>query len=343
MSVAAPIVIRTEGGPGIGFGHVRRCLSLAQALRANGAAVIFLANEDAVVRQAVQALAFDLKPIRVDRDPGETAAWLDELHAMAIIVDAYRFQGPWFERLAPRKHVVVMIDDLGDRQVPEDVLVVNCTPEAPASPARTSNANDFLGPRYALLRPEFAQPVRRHPRKPVEQVLVTVGGGDPHGLTPRLTALARRALPSSRIEAVIGPLFDEVLFGRLNGLRAGVTYHRRPQDMRGLMLAADLAVSAGGQTLYELAATGTPTIAVRVADNQTRNLEGFERAGALVWAGDAADPYLEPRVANALQELAGDAARRTQLGVNGRWMVDGRGAERVAAVILSRLGAEVLA
>ncbi len=50
-----------------------------------------------------------------------------------------------------------------------------------------------------------------------------------------------------------------------------------PDDygMRDVMLSSDVAISAGGQTLYELARTGTPTVAVSVADNQKKNVEAM--------------------------------------------------------------------
>lgn len=340
MTSEPRVVIRTEGGPAIGFGHVRRCLSLAQALRERGAGSQFLVNPDAAVQEQIRLAGFEARLIAVKRDSQETLHWCKALHASAVVVDSYDFSVRWLEALEPRKRVVVMIDDLGDRDIPSHVFVVNCTPNAECLPPPDGKSvREWAGPKYALLRQEFAAkpPQRSHHR--VERVLITVGGGDPHRLTPRLIEWTRRALGSVQIDVVIGPLVDETLVSRLNGHHGGVTYHRHPSHMRELMLAADLAISAGGQTLYELAATGTPTIAVRLADNQTRNLEGFERAGALVWAGDAADAELEQCVVATVQAVAGDVARRMQLSANGRRMVDGRGAERVATAILSRMRA----
>jgi RimJ/RimL family protein N-acetyltransferase len=55
--------------------------------------------------------------------------------------------------------------------------------------------------------------------------------------------------------------------------------------MAELMTASDIAVSAAGQTLFELARCGVPTIAVGVAENQRHNLEGFTDAGVCYNAG----------------------------------------------------------
>jgi spore coat polysaccharide biosynthesis predicted glycosyltransferase SpsG len=125
-----------------------------------------------------------------------------------------------------------------------------------------------------------------------------------------------------------------------DGADAGwVVIHRDPPDVRGLMLGADVALCAGGQTTYELAATGTPAIAVQVAANQAGNLRGLEAAGALVWAGSVEDADLGDRVMAALAALAGDGARRAAMSRAGRALVDGKGIERVAEALLARAGA----
>jgi spore coat polysaccharide biosynthesis predicted glycosyltransferase SpsG len=103
------------------------------------------------------------------------------------------------------------------------------------------------------------------------------------------------------------------------------------------MLGADVAISGGGQTLYELAATGTPAVAIRLADNQTLNLRNLQAAGMLLWAGDAGDADLETMVTSALMVLAENRGRRTEMSRRGRALVDGRGAARVAAAVLDEV------
>jgi UDP-2,4-diacetamido-2,4,6-trideoxy-beta-L-altropyranose hydrolase len=101
------------------------------------------------------------------------------------------------------------------------------------------------------------------------------------------------------------------------------------------MLAAGLAISGGGQTTFELAATGTPTVAIRLADNQTLTLETLAEAGALIQAGDAGDPALADAVAAAVERLIKDGDRRLEMSERARAAVDGQGAARVAREILA--------
>jgi spore coat polysaccharide biosynthesis predicted glycosyltransferase SpsG len=103
--------------------------------------------------------------------------------------------------------------------------------------------------------------------------------------------------------------------------------------MRRLMLEADLAISGGGQTTFELAATGVPTVAIRMAKNQTLTLETLAEAGALVRGGDAEDPALAASVTAALETLLEDGDRRAAMSRRAREAVDGRGVLRVASEV----------
>jgi spore coat polysaccharide biosynthesis predicted glycosyltransferase SpsG len=230
---------------------------------------------------------------------------------------------------------VAVIDDLADRRL--DVqLVVNGSAGAAAMSYRAARHTRFLlGPRFIPLRAEFAEaPVRT--TSEVRRLLVTVGGADPTGVTGRLLGSVARALPGAAIDVVIGPLTRRIPD---IGSSPAVALHEDPKDMRALMLGADLAISGGGQTLYELAATATPAVGLRLADNQTLNLTNLQAEGTLLWAGDVSDDDVEARLASALTAVAGSRARREEMGRRGRALVDGGGAVRVAGAILDEAAA----
>lgn len=340
MTSGRRVLFVTGGGSVVGLGHVRRCVTLAEALRRVGVESLFLVEGDAVIVEWAKATGFSTQPISPEADAEEAWHCIQGYQAEAVVVDSYRLQSDYYRTLAGRGVLIAAIDDLADRELPVD-LVVNGSIGAEDLPYRVATHTQLiLGPQYILLRPEFNMSPRRTIAGEARRALITVGGSDPRNLTPRLMCWAVAAIPGITLDVMVGPLFTNraSIAYVARGMAGRATLHFDPPNMRCLMLMADLALSGGGQTLYELAATGTPTIAIRTADNQTLNLIGFTKAEAIVWAGDAVDGELEGRVKQSVSQLAGDVARRTALGERGRTLVDGRGAERTARVIVERIG-----
>jgi spore coat polysaccharide biosynthesis predicted glycosyltransferase SpsG len=253
-----------------------------------------------------------------------------------VIVDSYRFEADYFRRLKEAGLFVVTLDDLAAFELPVD-MVINGSAGAERLPYRAlKNTRFVLGPRFILLAPEFADPPPSIIRDQIEHVLITVGGSDPHNLTPRLIKWTGKALGPVQVDVVVGPLFQNVeeIMAAADEQPGSVTLHHDPLDLRSLMLGADVAISGGGQTTYQLAATGTPIIAIRLAENQTINLNGLSEVGALMWVGDIGDARLEARIVSALKTLAKEPTHRKSMSEQGRSLVDGSGAARAARAIL---------
>lgn len=334
MNDDGPVVFRTGGSKQIGLGHLRRCLSLAEALRRVGTDCFFLLDEDPVCVDQATAAGFEAIRIRPGEDLSRTIEQCRKRKARAIVTDSYALDTAYLAGLREAKAVVAAVDDLADRELPVD-LVINGSMNADQLAYRAGKTTRFLlGPQYILLRLEFAEEPKRTIAEQVRRVLVTVGGGDPEQLTPKLVRWAADTLKDASVDVVIGPMFDNQNLPSADLKPAAAAVYSNPQNIRSIMLGADLALCGGGQTTYELAATGTPAVAIRLADNQTQNLAGLNSAGALVWAGDVHDADLEAKTNRALAALAGDPARRAALSQRGRALVDGQGATRVALAIL---------
>lgn len=329
------VAIRTNGGAKIGLGHIRRCLTLAQALSQMGAGLRFILNDDPVALELVRGRGFEALSVRPGNEPEQTVALLRRRGADVLLVDSYELDGGYFAALGSQVGLLAAIDDLADRHLPVDLIANGSVYAAGLRYSALPRTRLLLGPEYMLLRREFAQEPGREFREQVGRILVTLGGSDPWRLTPLLARLVIEALGSAALDVVIGPFFTNAEeIEALAGQQADVRLHHDPQDMRGLMLGADLAITGGGQTTYELAATGTPAIAICLADNQRLNLESWAKAGALLFAGQAGERDLGAKVSSALGLLAANPGQRRQMSRAGRSLVDGLGAQRVAGAIV---------
>lgn len=322
------VAIYTEGNAAVGLGHVRRGLALASELAASCNVCVFLRGSPEA-GELIHRAGFRCVPVP---DFETVLADVDRACAAALVVDSYEVTASDYAAARARGLVLVAVDDLGREPLSVDVLV------NPAPRARTledpSGVRCLLGPRFALLHRDFAVSVAREVRNRVETVLLVLGGATPSMLTAALARVIRRSLPEAVIDVVVGPIGERpatVSVG-LSGLD-GVRIHVAPESLRSLMLATDLAVSSGGVTVFELAATGTPAVGLEVASNQRPNLEGMAEAGTLAVGGRAGEAGFEEALRRALTNLAGDVERRRAMSERGRALVDGRGAARVAEVI----------
>lgn len=311
-------------------------MTLAQALGAQGVEVHFAVDRDSTAMTLLRKYGFDGVEEQSERDLTRALESVEQCGARVLVVDSYAFEGESLARV--QGTFVAVLDDLADRLLPVDLVVNGSVNARELAYRASSHTRLLLGPEYMLLREEFSLEPRRKIRGQIKRVLVSVGGTDHFRLTPRLMAWAHEALGDIAIDVVIGPFFTqdslqeiEQLMQRADG---SVLLHRDPPYIRDLMLACDLAIAGGGQTTYELAATGTPTLAVRLAENQSGNVNGLAARGTLVWLGGVDEENLQDKVAEALTRLANNPEARLAMSRAGCLLVDGLGAKRVAKALV---------
>jgi spore coat polysaccharide biosynthesis predicted glycosyltransferase SpsG len=335
-------LFRVDAGPGIGLGHLDRCRALALALRDAGIESRFLGGSEVRHLAVAAAAGFPVEALGVE--PPWTA---DDLvrtlgvargHACDIVVIDSDHEGfGYLDELVRAGLLVVAVDDLAPHPFPCQ-LVVNNDANAEELPYVSSGGETrfLLGPRYALLGPEFRRDNVRRRDGDTPTVLVSIGGADPFDLTPALVAEFDRLPGAFSITAIVGPFATngEAVETTARRARRAVRVEHAPRDMAPLLRTATIAVSGGGQTLYRLARVGCPTIAVQIADNQRGQLATLGRAGMLEAVPVDAARGVGAIVAAASALLA-DAPRRARMQAAGRRLVDGRGAGRVSRAIVA--------
>jgi spore coat polysaccharide biosynthesis predicted glycosyltransferase SpsG len=318
--VGFSVVIRTHASATVGLGHLHRCLALAKALAAGGARVEMWGEGTVAVERAARA-GFCARAV-------DAGALPDHGESEVIIIDGYHYEAAFAAEACRRARVVVTIEDWPLRGLPAHV-VVDVGGVAPAStPGDVPGAERLCGPRYALLAEEYAPMPARQWADSIRGVLLTLGGVPDAARLAELTAAIRSTLPDATIDLVLGPFANA---DRL-AVDANVRVHRDLESLHAIMLASDVAISAAGQTMLQLAATATPTIALAVHDNQRAQLATLTAAGAVI---EARTGHPEDIVA-ALTTLR-ERATRAQLGAVARGVVDGGGAVRVAEVVRRRV------
>ena len=310
------ILFVCDAGPGVGGGHVMRCLTLAGALAARGAACAFVRTPEAAGILARYA------PDVALADEGAAAD--------LVVLDSYRMAQAIEAVWRGRAKRLAVIDDLA--RVHDADLVLD--PSFGRAEADYAAKVVLAGPAYALVRPAFAAAratalARR--TGPAKHCLVSLGLTDVGGITGRVAAaLAGGGLA---LDVVVGAGAPS-----LGGLQAladegRVTLHIDSDDMAGLIARADVCVGAGGSSVWERACLGLPTVTLILADNQRDMAMKLDAAGVTM-ALDARWPGLEGRLGEAVGRLVADDGLRAGLSARSAEICDGLGAERVAKALL---------
>lgn len=335
------IAIRADGGHSIGMGHIMRCVALAQALQDKGCRVYFIVQPDPAVEAVLKKrLNDDAGVISIEShdDLNDELGSLEDIlccHAIEVlVVDHYGADQAYLIETKNMVDELVSIDDLNFFAFPSDI-VINGNIYAPDMEYKSlyGNTKFLLGPRYLLVREEFRNLPKRCAKEKVERILVTMGGSDLMGLTAKALRVLQGIGSDIAVDVVMGAAFNDKDAVEIEVSRmSNVNLLYDVDDMAELMLKADLAISAAGSTLYELAACGVPTIALVQADNQVAMAESMDKAGCIVnlgW-GDRVDLADMKHVIKTLTE---DKINRQHMADAGQSMVDGLGAMRCAKIL----------
>lgn len=192
----------------------------------------------------------------------------------------------------------------------------------------------YLGTKYVPLRQAFSDCPKKNVSLQIEKILIMSGGTDPYGVMDKLLVRLNRK-QYKRID---------VICGRYNGAynslcakyaeESNIQIHRSVTDIDQYMKDADLAVSAGGTTLYELCACGTPAISYSFADNQLDNVRQFEEDNLIDYAGDARYENIAQNLVELVEKYQNDYELRRDRSERMEKLIDGKGALRLAKILI---------
>ena len=341
------LVIRVDGGTHIGMGHVMRCLSLvAELVRRSPMEVRFLMRQFQAGVRRVEAQGYVVETIPAEADAPEEVACLrtllDVRQVEGLITDLRTLTPGLVEEAQAHGVVCATIDEWGNRAICSDLLVNGTIVPAWHTYTFDGQVRACIGPRYALVDPQFAEWHRR-PRVPHDgppRLLIALGGDDPFCLTTKAMRALEPCPQRLDVTVVIGPAFvnDDEIVRAASASRHRYTVHRNASNMAELMAHTDVAFSGGGLTALELACTGTPGVILCEVPHQLETAAVLEQHGAALNLGfGMAVP--DTQLLQTTSELLEDEARRRRMSDAGKRLLDGQGCVWVARVILEAIEA----
>lgn len=335
------LLIRADANNEIGTGHVMRCLGLAQAWKNHGGSAVFLSTKMSPALKSILALAgFGIQLMQYKPGSQEDAKQVIDLATKLkspwVVVDGYYFGGDYQKTIKDSELRLMFIDDKGDADyyLADIILNQNISAQESYYNNRASYTMLLLGCKYALIRQEFLE-CRDTDKKISEtasKVLITLGGGNAGNTTLFRIVEALEMINVKDLEAVItvgaSNTQHDILKVLTKRTKMSLRLEGNVLNMPSLMKWADVAISSGGITSWELAFMGTPSAIVVLTGNQQPIASGLSEAGIIVNLGWH-DQVSTDKMAKTIEKLIHDPKKRLKMSLLGRQLVDGEGASRV--------------
>lgn len=334
----ASVIIRCDGSPTLGMGHLVRCLALANEFARRSIAPVFAVCGGAEAISRIANAGYEAMHIPVDYGPEVLLALAHQRDAHVFFLDQRdSFSAAEVVALRNGGRLVVVYDDLSERRLGADLCIYPPIPQVASVDWDGFDGEVLRGWEWVLLRPEFATVARRSDYREPPRTLITMGGADPEGFTFDALGIVEQ-LPGS-FTLVVGAMMaraDEIR-AAARALGSKVRIVSSPSDMVMLMREHDLAFASFGVTAYELAACGVPMALWALTEDHRASATMFAETGI---ASVATHPghQTSAELMALVEPWIADAVRRSQAGAAAQALCDGRGVMRIADKIVQLTG-----
>lgn len=319
------IIFRVDGGDEKGMGHIYRCITLARELETALNSNITFVTDCRYKGGAEKLRSTEFNVIVTDKT--ESFNHIRSAEPDIIFIDILDTSDKSIRKLRETSAAVINLEDLGDGAKHADYVINALYQE------ENNKQNQLFGAEYVVVEQEFHEH-RSEIRPNVENVLLTFGGSDPSNLsTTVLKKLGSAELPYE-YKLVLGPDFsyNTELDELPDTIASQTMIIRDSNNMPELMEWADVAICSGGRTAYELAATGTPAIAIAHNSREAERMRDLNTFGVVSFLGEA-DEFKPESVTTKLITLDQDFNRRVEMSNRGKEFVDEGGLQRILNLV----------
>lgn len=307
----------------IGMGHFVRQLNIAEEMVSRGYKITFavsdytpavnLLEEKKLLYIKSKKMPFEVKP---------------EFEADIIVLDVNNTDENYIKSLKKKGNKVVSFDDLGTGRDYVDLLV-----DSNLDPSDFSKARSLFGLKYVIVPTRFSvcRNLEKEIPEKIGRVAISMGGTDPRCIGPEIAKFLLKSGSDFKIDLILGAGFNDkdnkpgnMNFILNNGSKCEI--HKNILDLAEILFNADIIICAGGITLYEACAVGTPAVVISQVEHQQQKASKVQKLGAAINLGMWRDSVLG-KIVPTINTM--DIAKRKKMSSAGKEMVDGKGLQRV--------------
>lgn len=327
------IIFRADGNIKLGLGHIVRCLALADVLKNTTPDIeVTFITKYKEGKKIIEDKKYEvIAPIGDEIDQIRNLADENTL----LLTDFLDTDNLYISRIreATGLKVISIDNNTKLKKINADILI-NANVFDEGGKKVIGSTRYYLGPKYMILRKEFegVHAEETYIKDKVQTILVMFGGTDPRGFTIKAANALQNIHGEVRINLIAGPAFphNDKLNALLSETNRKFDSFFSPENLIEIMKSADVAITAAGIALYELAALGVPSIVIPQAKHQEDIVKAFEKSGACINMGAYPSNKM---IYKSTMMLMGSELVRKQLSENAKKLVDGGGTKRIVKLI----------
>ena len=360
------VLFRADASIQQGTGHLMRCLVVADELRKRGHECIFVTQPflpDFLeqIENRKHRLIF-LQNDRIDpedyskndeylmwlgrsvtQDARETLDVIRRERTDIIITDHYAINATWMKIVTNNEIKTVIIDDLANKEYFCDILIDQNFGRIPEQYAElvSEKTTILAGAEYIFIKNDFKknrEAIQIDRLKRIPKCLnVCMGGMDKDNATFNVLEAVTKLdyFKNWSIDVVLrsSSPHSDMLKDYVETQKSDIKLHLDAEDMAFLFSKADLAIGAGGVTLWERCCIGLPTVLLTVADNQVPAALAMKSTGAIIYSGDIRQKNWESQLSKNLNLLTHNSETIHEMSRKAFDVCDGNGLDKVCDVI----------
>lgn len=348
VSTPKQVLIRVDASVVLGFGHLYRCVTLAEYLREMGAEVVFLSQP---INGIPPQLLIDknFKVYLLSHEENEEIHWEEDLAKSLSIIEAHNIQFDWIivdhyyldyrweKAFREKGKKILVIDDLVNRKHDCNFYLnqtFNIQKKDCLSTVK-ADAKCLLGEKYILLRPEFKASKYEIMQRSdeIKNMHVFFGSTDLHDYNYQFSEILLEHFPYLNLKIINSDTQSEKWKKLKEKYPEQFETHTHVKNMAQTMIACDIAFGAPGMATWERASLGLPGIYVATHENQVEILSRLQQENFCYFLGMAKHIQETDFITN-MKTILNDTQKLFDMGQLGFERIDAKGGERVATLLM---------
>ena len=326
-----------------GYGNFSRCLNIAESLSQRNCVISFVIDYNEFVINELKKRKFNFISIPLSKPISQKnnlfKNYLKQNNPDLCIIDMREYGENLSKKLLNFNFKIILFDDAWSKQVYAD-MIFNGTNIESYHNYKLINKNSklFLGTKYWILDKNF-KVFHKKPsaikNKKINSIVISMGGSDKYNLTTA-TVKSLLNIDHLHLSIIIGPFFSHTkTLMKITSSNPNISLHTSPSKIWKIFSTADIAICTGGNTLFELACMGIPTLCIPSVEHEIKYTEKFNSQNFSL--------NLKLREKNSelikssILQLICDVKLQKKMSIHGQQIIDGRGLSRVTKEILNLL------